>query len=92
MLTQVVILGVLSAVALPNLLAGRQLVPEFLQQAVTPGALADAVADILQRAVEPDCPAAATNDAFAKLHLQLRNECGTCVADALLRLSECAGD
>ncbi|MCC5887387.1 MAG: lipid-A-disaccharide synthase [Gammaproteobacteria bacterium] len=37
-------------VALPNLLAGEQLVPEFLQQAVEPEALAQALSDQLPRA------------------------------------------
>ncbi len=38
-------------VAIPNLLAGRAVVPEFIQQAATPAALGAAIAQLLQPAV-----------------------------------------
>lgn len=68
-------------VALPNLLAREQLVPEFLQHAATPAALAGALeASLAGRSAD-------TGAAFASIHQQLRNDCAARVADALLRLS-----
>jgi len=71
-------------VALPNLLAGHQVVPEFLQEEATPQALAAALEPLLQEG--PDSRSSWA-DEFARLHEQLRNDCAARVADALLRLA-----
>lgn len=64
-------------VALPNILAGRALVPERLQHDCTPNALAAAVAPML-RAREPD---PALLGEFRRLHLALRTPPGGSAAD-----------
>src|SRR5450631_329809 len=70
--------------ALPNLLAGRALVPEFLQEKVTPSALGAALL------AELDDPARERmlNEEFRRIHLQLR--CGG-AARAASAILECAG-
>ena len=55
-------------VGLPNILAGRLVVPEILQDAATPENLAEA----LVRLYEDRENAAAVADAFTDIHLQLR--------------------
>ena len=69
-------------VALPNLLAGRELVPERLQGEATPKKLADALCHQL------DNPAlrAETMQAFAMLHLELRRDADERAADAVMKL------
>ena len=69
-------------VALPNLLAGRELVPERLQGQATPGKLADALR------IQLDKPAlqAETLQAFAMLHLELRRDADQRAADAVMAL------
>jgi lipid-A-disaccharide synthase len=66
--------------ALPNLLAGRQLVPEFLQERATPEALGGALLEIL------DSPAKVTvlQEQFAALHGRLRCGAGERAARAAL--------
>jgi lipid-A-disaccharide synthase len=65
----------------PNLLAGEELVPEFLQEAVTPMALADA----LQAALEDTGRRALLQQRFRSIHLQLRQggaaKAAQCVLD-----------
>jgi len=56
-------------VALPNILAGRELVPELLQHDATPDALAAALLSQREAALRPDL-----QGEFARLHGQLR--CG----------------
>jgi len=70
--------------ALPNLLAGRALVPEFFQEKVTPSALGAALL------AELDDPARERmlNEEFRRIHLQLR--CGG-AARAASAILECAG-
>lgn len=79
-------LGLVKSVymALPNLLAGRALVPEFLQEKVTPSALGAALL------AELDDPARERmlNEEFRRIHLQLR--CGG-AARAASAILECAG-
>jgi lipid-A-disaccharide synthase len=65
----------------PNLLAGRDLVPEFFQEQVTPRSLGPAVLKQLDR---PD--AAELNAAFQAIHLELRRNASECAADAILEL------
>ncbi len=52
----------------PNLLAGRELVPEFFQEQATPGNLADALAHWLENPEE----VARVQDEFAKIHETLQ--------------------
>ena len=69
-------------VALPNLLAGRELVPERLQSEATPEKLADALQ------IQLDKPAwlAETQQAFSMLHLELRRDANERAADAVMEL------
>ena len=69
-------------VALPNLLAGRELVQERLQSDTTPEKLAEALRNQL------DKPAlqAETLQAFSMLHLELRRDANERAADAVMKL------
>jgi lipid-A-disaccharide synthase len=67
-------------VALPNILAGRSLVPELLQDAATPDALARSLTDELYKARhEPDYLAA-----FGELHALLRRDADARAAEAVI--------
>ena len=68
--------------ALPNILAGRALVPELLQGAATPQAMAAA----LQPLLAGTGAAAAQQAAFEDIHLQLRQDFAGRTAAALLEL------
>jgi lipid-A-disaccharide synthase len=69
-------------VALPNILAGRALVPELLQDAATPDALADALLGELDKAArDPEYLAA-----FRQLHQALRRDANARAADAVVGL------
>jgi len=67
------------SVALPNLLAGEQLVPEFLQQAVEAEGLAQALAQQLPRA-------AALRERFSVLAASLRQGASERAAEAVIAL------
>lgn len=67
-------------VALPNILAGRELVPELLQHDATPDALAAALAGQL----ETGARRTELLDEFARLHGQLRRGADDRAADAVL--------
>lgn len=67
-------------VALPNILAGRALVPELLQHAATPEALADGLAGELARSRSD----AAYFDEFIRLHQALRLDADARSAAAVL--------
>jgi len=69
-------------VALPNILAGRELVPELLQDAATPAALAAALTAELHKS-RSDADAEAP---FVALHEQLRQGADANAAAAVLRL------
>lgn len=69
-------------VGLPNLLAGRLLVPELLQDAATPPALADALLRQLQDPTLRDELAAA----FTELHQQIKLDASERAADAVMAL------
>ncbi len=71
-------------VGLPNLLAGRQLVPELLQRQATPAALAAA----LLKALDKTPAQAETLARFAALHEQLRRNANERAADAVMALLE----
>jgi lipid-A-disaccharide synthase len=66
-------------VGLPNILAGRTIVPEILQQAATPQALADTLLGLLQ-----DKSARTTmTDEFDRLRASLRRDTPALIAQAL---------
>jgi lipid-A-disaccharide synthase len=68
--------------AMPNLLAGEALVPEFFQAAATPVALASAVDSLVGDAARRALLAAR----FAAIHRQLRVDGAVRAAEAVLRL------
>jgi lipid-A-disaccharide synthase len=70
--------------ALPNLLAGRPLVPEFFQDEVTPAALGAA----LLREIDDPARAAALAIEFRRIHAELR--CGA-AERAAAAIIDCAG-
>ncbi|MEK6749989.1 MAG: lipid-A-disaccharide synthase [Pseudomonadota bacterium] len=69
-------------VALPNLLAGRALVPELLQDAATPEALGEAALEYLRDPTRK----LATQQAFESMHMQLRCAADTTAAHAVAQL------
>lgn len=69
-------------VSQPNLLAGEELVPEFLQEAATPGALAAA----LQVALEDTGRRALLQQRFRSIHIQLRQGGAAKAARCVLEL------
>ncbi len=69
------------AIGLPNLLAGKPLVPEFIQQAITPQALCDALWAQLQPGAQQ-----ALKGEFDQLHRLLRQDANERAADAVLAL------
>jgi lipid-A-disaccharide synthase len=68
--------------ALPNLLAGRQVVPEFLQAEVRPDVLGPALLQQLERADRADLVAT-----FTEIHASLRQDASARAADAVLDLA-----
>lgn len=66
-------------VALPNLLAERLLVPELIQDAATPEALASALSPLLEQGE-------VQTEGFAAIHLQLRQDASEQAARAVLEL------
>ena len=71
-------------IALPNLLAGEELVPEFVQAAAHPEALAEAVLAQLDN----ESLRSRLVQRFAVQHEQLRRNAGDAVAAALLELTQ----
>lgn len=74
--------------ALPNVLAGRALVPELLQDAASPQALADAVAPLLGGGSD----AAEQLQAFDAMHRELARDYASTCAEALLELLGSSAD
>lgn len=68
-------------VSLPNLLAQRMLVPELLQDAATPEALAQALAPLVEAGVQQ-------TEGFDQIHRTLRRDASNQAADAVLALLE----
>lgn len=66
-------------VSLPNLLAQRLLVPELLQEAATPGALAQTLAPLIRAGVEQ-------TEGFDQIHRTLRRDASNQAAEAVLAL------
>jgi lipid-A-disaccharide synthase len=75
--------GYLPFIGLPNILANSLLVPELIQEAATPLALADA----LEAQLNDDQNALRLVNEFTKIHLSLRRGCASRAADVLLELS-----
>ncbi len=71
----------------PNLLAGEELVPELLQEAATPTALAAA----LRAALEDEPRRQRLRDRFGAIHLQLRQGGAARAADSILSLLAARG-
>lgn len=71
-------------VSLPNLLAGRELVPELLQHDATVEAIGECVLSCLQDKGD----AGAQKQAFHDLHLQLKCDASAVAAEALMHLIE----
>ncbi len=67
-------------VGLPNILAGRQVVPEILQDQATPENLATALINLYEDAAN----AAAVAAAFTEIHLQLRQNTAEKAANAVI--------
>ena len=68
--------------SLPNLLAGREVAPEFLQDAATPEGMGEA---LLARLL-PTAERAETEQTFMQLHQMLRRDADQCAADAVADL------
>jgi lipid-A-disaccharide synthase len=75
--------GYLPFIGLPNILANSLLVPEFIQDAATPMALAGA----LEAQLADEQNASRLIEAFSKIHLSLRKDCAARAADVLLNLT-----
>lgn len=69
-------------IGLPNILCNASLVPEFIQDAATPQALAKALFEQLDRGRQGELA-----DRFEALHLELRCECGQRAAQAVLEIA-----
>jgi len=74
-------------VALPNLLAGREVAPEFLQDAATPAAMGQALLDRLGPTPEREQAEAV----FMQLHQLLRRDADQAAAEAVLELLRSKG-
>jgi lipid-A-disaccharide synthase len=73
--------------AMPNLLAGRDLVPELMQEALTPAAMTAAVEAQFDRSAESR---EELDTVFRQIHLQLRRDASARAADAVMSVL-CAG-
>jgi lipid-A-disaccharide synthase len=71
-----------SVYSLPNILAGKTLVPELMQDACTPAALAQTLAPMLRERALP----AATLQAFVRIHESLRGDAEHNAAAAVAEL------
>jgi lipid-A-disaccharide synthase len=69
-------------VSLPNLLAGRRIVPEFLQDAVDPEAMGEALLRYLNRPAE----VWTMTEVFTRLHRRLRRDAARSAAGVVLEL------
>ena len=73
-------------VGLPNILCGEFVVPELLQEAASPPALAAAVIDWLEAAVSAPEKIRSVQDKFSALHLQLRRDTAQLATDAIQKI------
>lgn len=74
--------GYLPYVGLPNILAGRFVVPELLQNAATPEALADAILNQLNDAANQR----SLTELFTEMHLTLKQNAAESAAQAIAEL------
>jgi lipid-A-disaccharide synthase len=75
-------------VGLPNILCGEFVVPELLQDAATPSALAGAVIDWLQAAESSPAKIRTVQDKFTALHVQLHRDTAQLATDAIDKILE----
>ena len=73
-------------IGLPNILCGEFVVPELLQDAATPSALADAVIDWLQAADTSPGKISVVQDKFTALHVQLQRDTTQLATDAIEKI------
>ena len=73
-------------VGLPNILNRRFVVPELLQDAATPAALADATLDWLDAAQHAPARLQELQDCFTAMHHQLRRDTPALASDAIARV------
>ena len=73
----------LKTFALPNILAGREIVPEFIQDNATAENLSAALLEVINGSQGDE-----TREAFESIHLTLRRNAGATAAEAVLRLAE----
>ena len=73
-------------IGLPNILCGEFVVPELLQDAATPSALADAVIDWLQAADTSPAKISVVQDKFTALHVQLQRDTTQLATDAIEKI------
>ena len=75
-------------VGLPNILCGEFVVPELLQEAASPPALAAAVIDWLEAAVSAPDKIRRVQDKFSALHVQLQRDTAQLATDAIQKIFE----
>ena len=75
-------------VGLPNILCGEFVVPELLQEAASPPALAAAVIDWLEAAVSAPEKIRSVQDKFSALHVQLQRDTAQLATDAIQKILE----
>jgi lipid-A-disaccharide synthase len=75
--------GYLPYVGLPNVLAGRFVVPEILQHFATPQALADATL----KQLHDDANRRELQSIFTDIHMSLQRDTGTLAAEAVMRVA-----
>ena len=80
-------MGYLPHIGLPNILAGERLVPEFVQDQATPGALADALLQLQQDAGAQRRQV----EKFREIHAVLRQNTAQKAADAVLGIIDAGG-
>ena len=73
-------------VGLPNILCAEFVVPELLQEAASPPALAAAVIDWLEAAVSAPDKIRRVQDKFSALHVQLRRDTTQLATDAIEKI------
>ena len=76
--------GSIPYIGLPNILAGELVVPELVQEAATPAALARAVLDWLHDPARRERAAAR----FAEMHHSLKRDTARLVADAIFEVAQ----
>ncbi len=75
-------------VGLPNILCGEFVVPELLQDAASPPALAAAVIEWLEAAVSAPEKIRSVQDKFSALHVQLQRDTAQLATDAIQKILE----